>query len=174
METNGTILAEDAVPTTLESGAVKWRIVQDWNRYEISDKGDVRVRDGCRNAGLVLTRFWKDGEINRIEGGVDEDTKGSLCVELWDRSKHTTRRVWRLMANYWPGVGYHESWRKKRIVAKPIKPNNEPDKRFKLTEQQTVEIRQSHLSSGELAKVYPVSARHIRAIRQNKKRETNA
>lgn len=153
----------------------KWKTVLSHPRYELSEEGQVRVKMGFSHGGRVLTRFWNDG-YTTVGRSYDQFKKvdASLCVELHDFPKHTTKRVWKLMEQYWPGTDYPESWRKKRMVAKPIKPNNEPDKRFKLTEQQTVEIRQSPLSSGLLAILYPVSARHIRAIRQNKKRKINA
>ena len=153
----------------------RWKTILSHPRYELSEEGQVRVKSGFSYAGRVLTRFWKDGYT--VVGSCDdpfERVDASLCVELHDFPRHTTKRVWRLMEQYWPGVEYPESWRKRRKPAKPVKPNNEPDKRYKLTDQQVTEIRQSLLSSGDLAKIYPVSARHIRAIRQNKKRTTYA
>jgi hypothetical protein len=76
------------------------------------------------------------------------------------------------MERYWPEVEYPEGWRKQRPKAKPVKEDKEPDRRFKLTESQINAIVKSRLSSSELAKMYPVSARHIRSMKQ--KADTNA
>lgn len=146
-----------------------WKTIWAYPRYEISEEGQVRVKEGFRNAGRVLNRFWKDRET--VKGYLQdtfEDGPGSLCVELHDFPKHTTRRIWKLMEKYWPDVKYPATWKADRPVAKPAKKNGGPDKRFKLTYEQTLEIKRSPLSSRDLAEMYPVSRRYIHYLKTGK------
>jgi len=148
----------------------RWKTIWSHPRYEISEEGQVRVKSGFRNAGYTLKRFWNDGYTTEpASQDAFENREGSLCVELHDYPRHTTVRLWKLMETYWPDVEWPSHWRKERKVS-PVKQDNEPDRRFKLTDEQVQEIRESNLPSNKLAEMYPVCARHIRAIKQKVRR----
>lgn len=150
---------------------VKWRRLDDWYRYEISNEGQVRVREGFRNAGLVLTRFWRNGHSEQRggEGSVplEETDDYSLCVELWDGTRHTIRRVHTLMAKYWPRVDTPEYWKPTKHKGKITKEDVKQDGRRKLTDAQIEEIKASDLTPTELSRTgkYPVTRRHISKIK---------
>jgi len=127
----------------------KWRTLTENRRYEINPAGVVRVRHTERNGGHVLRRFRKNG---------------SLCVEVWKGTKHTTLRVWHLMEKYYPDVAYPKDWRpkeRKKVVVE------KEDGRRKLTEDEVVEIKALNLSPSQIARLgkYGVGRRHISRIK---------
>jgi hypothetical protein len=127
----------------------QWKTLIENPRYEMNDQGKVRVRVGQRNAGHVLRQFRKNG---------------SMCVEVWRGTKHTTLRLWMLMEKYWPRIRYPRDWKPKdRAKQKPDK----SDGRVKLTEEQVHEIMESKLTPSQIARTgkYPVGRRHISRIK---------
>lgn len=126
-----------------------WKTLIENSRYEIDRQGQVRVREGNRNAGHVLRRFRKNG---------------SLCVEVWRGTKHTTLRLWMLMEKYFPKLTYPRDWKPAERKREEIEKD---DGRVKLTEEQRQEIIDSNLSPTQLARLgkYPVGRRHISRIR---------
>ncbi len=147
----------------------EWKTVHDWPRYEISEEGQVRIRAG-RYTGLILKRFWRDGGHNEkaVRGNSHIDCPGSLCVDISDGERHTMKRIWKLMEKYWPGKHYPKHWKAERYKASPIKKNNTPDERFKLTPEERMKILLSPLSAKELSEIYPVGRRYIHYIRTGK------
>lgn len=147
-----------------------WKTILDWPRYEISQEGQVRVKSGFTYAGRTLTRFWRDGKttVGR-NSDPHKDHVGSLCVELHQDGGHTTKRVWKLMERYWPGFHYPSTWKAPKVVAAPVRKDSQPDKRFKLSYEDTLTIKRSPLTPTELAKLYPVHKRYIRKLKQGYK-----
>jgi len=152
----------------------EWKTLYEWNRYEISEEGQIRVRYDLvnRNGGKVLKRFWRDGsqdaEGKTQRGNAHEDSHGSLCVNLWENHRKTVRRIWKLMEKYWPGKPYPAHWKAERYKASPIKKTGEPDERFQLTPEQRQEIVDSPLNARELSEVYPVGRRYIHYLKTGK------
>lgn len=79
-----------------------WKTIIENRRYEISDCGRVRVREGYRNKGTCISNIVVQYSKHRA----------SAWVELWSGSRHTTRVIWKLMEKYWPGVDYPDKWKK--------------------------------------------------------------
>lgn len=126
-----------------------WRTIWEFPRYEISDEGEVRVKeDADKLPGYVLQRHWE---------------KGSLCVDLYKNNRHYTRRLWKLMERYWPNAEYPQEWK-----APKYDPGPSGDGRFKLSDEQRKEIKESDLSVSDLSWSYDVSERHIRRIKYGK------
>lgn len=79
----------------------RWKILEENTRYELSNRGRVRVRQNH-----VSTRQpWPYVVVQHSPHRV------SAWVDLWTGSTHTTRVMYRLMEKYWPGVPYPDSWR---------------------------------------------------------------
>lgn len=144
----------------------EWKTIEGWPRYELSNRGAVRVKKGEKNSGYILSRFWRD-EDGKVEPEHTHSTHGrkSLCVELWNTESHTTKRLWRLMEIYWPEVQYPEYWKIRRNEIR-----HGEDKRRKLTDRQIIEIKASDMSPSELADlgVYPVGRRWISRIKNGR------
>jgi len=89
----------------------KWKTLSEFPRYEISEEGQVRVRE----TGLVLKRLWRDGKPDasgKTTRGLSHlDSHGSLCVCLWNGGAYRKRRVWKLLERYWPEVEYPAHWK---------------------------------------------------------------
>jgi hypothetical protein len=127
----------------------KWKTLSENRRYEMNPVGSVRVRHGERNGGHVLRRFTKNG---------------SLCVEVWKGTKHTTLRVWHLMDKYYKDTPYPQDWKPKPRVKVVVE---KEDGRRKLTEEQRQGIKDSPLSPMQIHRTgeFPVGRRHISRIK---------
>ena len=133
---------------------MSWKTVWEAPKYEISQEGVVRVKRGFPNEGHVMRRY-----IAQTHGH-----PGSLCVDLYFNNGKKHRRVWKLMARYWPDVEYPAEWRSTRNLG-PTKRDPTKDRRIKLNLEQYREVMASPLSSSRLAEIYPVSSRYIRKIK---------
>ena len=130
----------------------KWKTLSENRRYEMNPAGTIRVRYSERNGGHVLRRFRKNG---------------SLCVEVWKGTKHTTLRVWHLMEKYYANTDYPPDWRpkeRKKVVVE------KEDGRRKLTEEERQAIIESPLSPSQIARAgtFPVARRHISRIKNGR------
>lgn len=82
----------------------KWTTLQENPRYELSNQGRVRVREGCRS----IRQPWPYVVVQH------SPHRASAWVELWTGSRHTTRAMHLLMRKYWPGVDYPAEWNPRR------------------------------------------------------------
>ena len=156
---------------------LRWRQIYEAPRYEISEKGQVRVRfNQWRNPGRVLGRHWEHGGVglhdkpktycNEEDNPDFNEPAASLCVYFYfDRGRHRVRRIWRLMERYWPDVKYPSHW---KSGDSPKNRRPELDRRCKLTWDQRQEITSSDKTPTELAKLYPVGRRYISQLKYGK------